>query len=209
MVIYEPDYEWSYEPGLREETRYIILHHSAGQGSAEAIHAYHRDSRGWAGIAYHYYIRMDGSVWRGRPEDWNGGHSSGYNSISVGVCFEGNFEEHDMPAEQLQSGKELIAQLRKTYPDADMVRHGELNATACPGRYFPFDELVSDEREELMYRTLGDVPEYYREAIRALMERGVLMGRENSDPDALKDNILDLSEDYCRVMTTLHRLGVF
>lgn len=39
------------------------------------------------------------------------------------------------------------------------------------------------------------------------MKRGALNGRIDPDPNSLEDNILDVSEDYCRVMTTLDRLG--
>jgi hypothetical protein len=39
------------------------------------------------------------------------------------------------------------------------------------------------------------------------MERGALTGRSDLDPDSLEDNVLDVSEEYCRVMTTLDRIG--
>lgn len=208
MTILEPEYRWSYKPGIRTQTRYIVLHHAAGTGTAEAVHAYHRDARQWAGIAYHYYVRLDGSVYRGREENWIGGHSSGYNSVSLGVCFEGNFDDMTMPQPQLSAGRELIAMLREKYPLAEIVRHSELNNTACPGINFPFDELTAVGEVEKVYRTLKEVPEYYRNVIRSLMERGALTGRADPDPNILEDNILDLSEDYCRVMATLDKLGV-
>ena len=71
-------------------------------------------------------------------------------------------------------------------------------------------ELLEQEREEekTVYQRLSDVPENYRAVIRTLMERGALTGRADPDPENLEDNILDLSEDYCRVMSTLSRLGV-
>ena len=59
------------------------------------------------------------------------------------------------------------------------------------------------------YETLNDVPESYRPTIRKLMETGALKGRSDPDPDSLEDNVLSVSEDYCRVMTTLDRMGLF
>lgn len=39
------------------------------------------------------------------------------------------------------------------------------------------------------------------------MEQGALKGVSDPDPNSLEDNVLNISEDYCRVMTTLDRLG--
>lgn len=57
------------------------------------------------------------------------------------------------------------------------------------------------------YKTLKDVPASYQPSIRKLMEAGALKGRSDPDPNSLEDNVLDISEDYCRVMTTLDLLG--
>lgn len=57
------------------------------------------------------------------------------------------------------------------------------------------------------YRTLNDVPDSYRPTIRKLMVAGALRGEADPDPNSLEDNVLNISEDYCRVMTTLDRLG--
>lgn len=58
------------------------------------------------------------------------------------------------------------------------------------------------------YEKLKDVPASYQPSIRKLMEKGALKGRSDPDPASLEDNVLDISEDYCRVMTTLDLLGV-
>ena len=67
--------------------------------------------------------------------------------------------------------------------------------------------MKKEDEDMPKYRTLKDVPEDYRPTIRKLMERGVLRGEEDPDPSSLEDNLLNLSEDYCRVMTTLDRMG--
>ena len=68
-----------------------------------------------------------------------------------------------------------------------------------------------NDREEdgmVYYERLGDVADSYKATIRKLMERGALRGRSDPDPDGLEDNILNISEEYCRVMATLDKLGV-
>lgn len=66
-----------------------------------------------------------------------------------------------------------------------------------------------NEQEDDMttYKTLKDVPDDFRPTIQKLMEAGALVGEEDPDPARLDDNLLNLSYDYCRVMTTLDRLG--
>ena len=57
------------------------------------------------------------------------------------------------------------------------------------------------------YKMLVDVPEWYQPTIRKLMEAGALLGEEDPDPNSIEDNVINVSETYCRIMTTLDRLG--
>lgn len=134
----------------RAATTRIVLHHAAASGcSVEDIHRWHLD-RGWSGIGYHYYVRRDGRIYRGRPEDTVGAHAYGANRISVGVCFEGNLETETMPAAQQTAGARLIAQLLRTYSltAADVCGHNAVCATACPGQHFPMAALLAEAAGE-------------------------------------------------------------
>lgn len=84
------------------------------------------------------------------------------------------------------------------------TKHGKL-----PWVDYAAQENKIEEDEEMpKYATLKDVPESYRPTIRKLMEKGALRGEKDPDPNSLEDNVLNLPETYCRVMTTLDRLGV-
>ncbi len=147
MTIIEPDYNWSGSLSPRNATEYVIMHHAAADGvSAEVIHGWHL-SQGYKGIAYHYYVRKDGSVYRGRPENTQGGHTLGFNYHSIGICFEGNFENEIMPQVQLDAGRELLADIVSRYPKIEIKVHRDFNATACPGRNFPYDEMLKLKEE--------------------------------------------------------------
>ncbi|MGE4353143.1 MAG: N-acetylmuramoyl-L-alanine amidase [Oscillospiraceae bacterium] len=151
MTIIEPDYVWAYALSIRSVTDTIVIHHAAANGeTAEQIHNYHKNVNGWAGIAYHYYVRKDGSVYRGRPENTIGGHTLNENGHTIGICFEGDYENVDteMPAVQLEAGQELIADIKTRYPDIAIKRHKDYNATACPGKNFPFEELTEEMTQE-------------------------------------------------------------
>lgn len=123
----------------------IILHHAAIDGAVEDIHRYHRDVNGWAGIGYHFYVTKDGVIWRGRPEQWLGAHTTGFND-RIGICAEGNFEEETMPAAQQNAIVQLMAYLEAKYGEAEITRHSHHDATACPGAYYPFDDIVAAVR---------------------------------------------------------------
>ena len=143
MNVIEEKYNWAYPLTRRSRTTLLVLHHEAGSGStAQQIHNYHRYTNGWAGIAYHYYVRKDGTIYRGRPENMIGGHCLGYNSTSIGICFEGNFENEQMGQAQINAGWELISDILRRYPGISVRRHKDLNQTACPGRNFPFNILT-------------------------------------------------------------------
>lgn len=126
----------------------IILHHRAGNGNVQTIHEQHM-KQGWWGIGYHFYIRKDGSVWRGRPEQWVGSHagsSNDYNKHSIGICFEGNFEQETMTDAQVQSGRELIADIKSRYSIKQVLGHKDIAATACPGKNFRWKEILAAEQ---------------------------------------------------------------
>lgn len=142
MKIIEEKYNWSGIFGERNRTEEIIIHHRSGNGDAQSLHNGHIEN-GWAGIGYHFYVRKDGSVYRGRPLNAVGAHCIGRNAISIGVCFEGNYQsEKTMPEAQLESGKELILYLKGLFPHAKIKNHSDCIATMCPGRYFPLEEIL-------------------------------------------------------------------
>ena len=119
----------------------IVLHHAASNGSVEQIHNGHK-SRGYAGIGYHFYVRKDGKIYRGRPEEWVGAHAEGYNNM-LGICAEGNFQNDTMGAAQRNSIVELICYLFGKYGKLKIYGHRDLMGTACPGKNYPFDTIVA------------------------------------------------------------------
>lgn len=123
----------------------IVLHHAAANGSVQDVHNWHLGN-GWAGIGYHFYVRKDGSVYRGRPENWIGAHTSGHNS-KIGICAEGNFEVEQMGAAQKTAIIELLEYLYGKYGKLKVYGHRDLDATACPGKNYPFNDIVNGKKE--------------------------------------------------------------
>ena len=118
----------------------IIIHCSAvgpnQTSSARQIDEWHR-AKGWKMIGYHYVIRRDGSIEFGRPADMIGAHTSGLNSYSLGICYEGGLNEFGKAAdtrtpEQKTAMLALLKHLKKIYPHATIHGHNEFAPKACP-----------------------------------------------------------------------------
>lgn len=56
-----------------------------------------------------------------------------------------------------------------------------------------------DDDEVVTYKTLKDVPSWYRPSIQKVVDKGALKGDQNG--------VLNVSEDLCRTLTVLDRLG--
>lgn len=52
---------------------------------------------------------------------------------------------------------------------------------------------------EIVYRTLADVPTWYKTALMKVVNKGALMGTGNDE--------INVSEDFCRILTVFDRLG--
>ena len=142
MQIIDMTYAWAGTLARRSATRRIILHHAAAVTcTAQQIHQWHL-ANGWSGIGYHFFVRKDGSVYRGRPEDTVGAHAGNNNYDSIGVCFEGSFDKEEMGETQKRAGQELVAYLKGKYGITQVQKHSDVNATGCPGGHFPFAEIA-------------------------------------------------------------------
>lgn len=125
------------------EVNLLIVHCSATRCDrdfpVEALRVCHRQ-RGFAGIGYHFYITRDGEVHVCRPVHQIGAHAAGWNDKSIGICYEGGLDERGKPADtrtyaQKCSLLDLLRQLKRDYPDARILGHGQLGPSvhkACP-----------------------------------------------------------------------------
>ena len=146
-----PDLQFA-ELELRTQTDSIVIHHSGTENrkdlSVSEIHKYHRNL-GWAGIGYHFVIRQDGTIERGRYIDTVGAHCYEHNGNTVGICLSGNFNYDQPTKKQLNSAKKLTAWLCQKYhldphSDSTLLGHRDLIlGTNCPGMnlYEDLDEL--------------------------------------------------------------------
>lgn len=130
----------------RPRTTHLIVHHTAGRDhSAEEIHRMHLD-RGWWGIGYHFVIRFDGSIERGRaPMDLGAHAGPDWNPVSEGIALTGNFEEHPPTPAQLDSLVTLLVwrmEIHNLTDSSKSLGHNETgSATLCPGKLMDMDAV--------------------------------------------------------------------
>lgn len=114
----------------------IVVHCSATKASqvtvdAATIHAMHL-ARKFVCIGYHYVITRNGTVQKGRPDDYIGAHVEGHNSDSLGICMVGGLDangkaEDNYTEPQKLALKNLLAQLKVKHPNADICGHRDLS----------------------------------------------------------------------------------
>lgn len=107
----------------------IIIHCSAtkaGQDfSAVDIDRWHRES-GYDGIGYHYVVRLDGTIEKGRDVALPGAHCTGWNARSIGICYIGGLDTNGKPADTRTNAQkrvlyQLILELQRTYSSINLV----------------------------------------------------------------------------------------
>ena len=154
----------------------IILHHAEAKTcSIYDIHNWHL-SNGWSGCGYHFLVRKDGSVWRGRPETAMGAHTLGCNDSSIGICAEGAYNTESMPEAQKKAIIELGIYLKDKYSITKVYGHKNLNSTDCPGRNYPLEEIKKSilEKQKLYRVQVGAFrnKEYADNLVRELKLKG-------------------------------------
>lgn len=138
--------------------RYIGLHHSGGIQTVMTYHQMHLN-KGWAGLGYNFIVDLDGKIYKGRDPKYRPAGILDHNKDSLHICAIGNFENMVMPAVQKESLKWLVDYCMKTWSTIKTVRgHKELNATDCPGKNYPLNDIRAVSTNGLIPKPIVDTP---------------------------------------------------
>jgi len=139
MKIIETNLKFTHPLKLRVITSNFMVHHVGPLGKMDVdkidvkmVHGWHLE-RGWYGFGYHYLIRTDGTVERGRHHKYKGSHCKGSNFESIGILIVGDFENGLPTMEQIDSLVKLLAELSKIYPPMLLLGHCDRAESLCPG----------------------------------------------------------------------------
>lgn len=117
--------------GNGKNIKRIFIHCTAtreGQDvDAATIKRWHLN-RGWKDIGYHFVIRLDGTIEKGRDEGVPGSHVAGFNTGSIGVVYVGGLDAQGKAKDTRTDAQEramasLVRKLVEAYPGSDVLGH--------------------------------------------------------------------------------------
>ena len=154
------------EAELRSVTREVteVVVHWTGTflnqdiGSDE-VHEWHQQ-RGFSGCGYHYVVRKDGRIQRGRPVNKVGAHArdNGHNNRSIGIsfaagynCMSGTRERHhyinsgSINEKQFAAFDQFMANFYKVYPGAQAWGHVDTDDKGKTDPGFDVEQYVMNK----------------------------------------------------------------
>lgn len=154
----------------RTATRFITIHYNGPsvEGIPDDVRllkadaAFHVNTRGWDGLAYHYAVGRDGTLYQTRDYEVRLNHSGVPlgNSESLAV-FVATGEGDVLPVVQVTALEQLIQQLA-IHPRYVLGHQEWPRATACPGAKLMrwlngYRQISSGERIEVTSKYLANV----------------------------------------------------
>lgn len=197
MKIIEEKYNWARTNWTIQKPDTIDIHHAlCPTCTAQDVHRWHLDN-GWKGIAYHYFIRKNGEIHRGRQEIHEGGGLQGSeNKNKIDICLEGCYTDYAVngkvltekvvPQAQLDALIWLVNDIKKRWTIEAVKKHADYPSAQkegkdCPGKYFPWErfiDLLSDPLTRLrkVYQDADEIAPWAQEAVLWAYDKGIMQG---------------------------------
>jgi N-acetylmuramoyl-L-alanine amidase len=153
---------------------------------AEEIHSQHKTD-GWSGIGYHYVIRKDGTIERGRPLQKRGAHAkaNGHNKYSIGVAFVGGYTVNSnsglanppygvesINSEQVKALRRFMSTFYKVWPGGQAWGHNDTDPQRKPDPGFSVPQFVRSNFGKENASLSGTTPPLTPEEIAAQRREG-------------------------------------
>jgi len=92
----------------------IVIHHSNNDNhTLDSIRILHVEKNGWEDIGYHWIIFQDGTIQPARSEKFQGAHVKNHNENSIGICLNGNLDNHPPTSKQIETLLQFLKQKTK------------------------------------------------------------------------------------------------
>ncbi len=206
----------NYRAGRTQPVRYIVMHYTANNGDTARNNCDYYHRVGGLQASAHYFVDEHGAMQSVREGDtaWHCGARAYWhpecrnaNSIGIEMCSRKRADgSYYILPETVVNAAALAREIMQRYGiDTDHVlRHYDVTGKRCPmpwvndpAQWTAFlamltPEHPNEEEEENMvkYKTIDDVPEWYRSEVQELMDAGALKGTGNG--------AIDISEDVVR-----------
>lgn len=191
----------------------IVIHHIAHPSwTVHDVHAFHRNTNGWAGIGYNWFVDKQGRVFEGRGYN-QGAHAVEVNRHSYGIALQGNFENERPTSEQWEATLKLTRKLmRETGVQAHrVVGHRDVGSTSCPGRNFDMDKFRRDLTTKSAKK---EGPRMWNPTSRSLKESAIAAMKEMTDKEkygnaAISQNWVEKAEKGELTLDDAAALGMY
>lgn len=205
----------NYRAGRTQPVRYIVMHYTANNGDTAKNNCDYYHRVGGLQASAHYFVDEHGAMQSVREGDtaWHCGARAYWhpecrnaNSIGIEMCSRKRADgSYYIKPETVANAAALAREIMQRYgiDTEHVVRHYDVTGKRCPmpwvddpAQWTAFKDMLkqndNDEEDENMvkYKTIDDVPEWYRSEVQELMDAGALKGTGNG--------AIDISEDVVR-----------
>lgn len=206
----------NYRAGRTQPVRYIVMHYTANNGDTARNNCDYYHRVGGLQASAHYFCDEHGAMQSVREGDtaWHCGARAYWhpecrnaNSIGIEMCSRKRADgSYYIKPETVANAAALAREIMQRYgiDTEHVVRHYDVTGKRCPmpwvddpAQWTEFlamltPEHPNEEEDENMvkYKTIDDVPEWYRSEVQELMDAGALKGTGNG--------AIDISEDVVR-----------
>ena len=205
----------NYRAGRTQPVRYIVMHYTANNGDTAKNNCDYYHRVGGLQASAHYFVDEHGAMQSVRECDtaWHCGARAYWhpecrnaNSIGIEMCSRKRADgSYYIKPETVANAAALAREIMQRYgiDTEHVLRHYDVTGKRCPmpwvddpAQWTAFKEMLkqndNDEEDENMvkYKTIDDVPEWYRSEVQELMDAGALKGTGNG--------AIDISEDVVR-----------
>ena len=207
----------NYRAGRTQPVRYIVMHYTANNGDTAKNNCDYYHRVGGLQASAHYFCDEHGAMQSVREGDtaWHCGARAYWhpecrnaNSIGIEMCSRKRADgSYYIKPETVANAAALAKDIMQRYgiDTEHVLRHYDVTGKRCPmpwvddpAQWTAFlamltPEHPNEEEDENMvkYKTIDDVPEWYRSEVQELMDAGALKGTGNG-------GALDISEDVVR-----------
>ena len=206
----------NYRAGRTQPVRYIVMHYTANNGDTARNNCDYYHRVGGLQASAHYFCDEYGAMQSVREGDtaWHCGARAYWhpecrngNSIGIEMCSRKRADgSYYILPETVANAAALAREIMQRYgiDTEHVVRHYDVTGKHCPmpwvddpAQWTAFLAMLTlgrtnEEEDENMvkYKTIDDVPEWYRSEVQELMDAGALKGTGNG--------AIDISEDVVR-----------
>ena len=206
----------NYRAGRTQPVQYIVMHYTANNGDTARNNCDYYHRVGGLQASAHYFVDEYGVMQSVRECDtaWHCGARAYWhpecrngNSIGIEMCSRKRADgSYYIKPETVANAAALAREIMQRYgiDTEHVVRHYDVTGKHCPmpwvddpAQWTAFLAMLTlgrtnEEEDENMvkYKTIDDVPEWYRSEVQELMDAGALKGTGNG--------AIDISEDVVR-----------